>query len=276
MSNAYFVPDDFEDAYLSESPTMEAAMPSVYAQYDDRSYFARSTSIADQVITGHWATNNRYIDSLIIAQHTGYGGSIRLQLFSDSDSATGQVYDSGTVVIISALVVAESFAWGLAKLGLPLNDQLADEAAYSLFFSGVQCASFKLTFSSCQALYWQFGRIVMGRRVEAPYNPDHGMSFGPASNHDHNRKRGGGLDSRTAAAWNVLRANMFTCTDAERAAWLDLRKRLTNRTAGVSLFPGVGGRQERDHVDVMALAQHEANVWASPAFNESTVELLGI
>lgn len=276
MSNAYFVPDEFEYATVAASPAVEPLMPASFAQIDDRSFFLRSIGIADLTVTFNWGGNNRYIDSFLMEQHTGYGGNVRLELFAEDDSATSRVYDSGTGVIIANLVVAESFPWGIAKLGLPLDDQLANEAPYSSFFAGVQCASGKLTFSNCQDLYWQIGRILMGRRREAPYNPDHGMSFGKSSNHDHKRKRGGGLDSATAALFAVMKANMFQCTEAERAAWKDLVEAITNRTVGVSLFPGAGGRKERDHVAIMALAQNEPNTIASPAFHETTVEFLGI
>lgn len=277
MANAYFVPDDFDEATLAASPAVETTMPVTNMQLDARDRVTRSTGIATQVFTGHWNTNNRYIDSFIMARHTGYGGSIRLQLFSASDSATGQVYDSGTVVIISALVVSESFAWGIAKLGLPINDQLADEAAYSLFFTGVQCASFKITLSNCQALYWQIGRIVMGRRVEAPWNPQHGMTFGERRGTQHTRMPiGGSIRSRAGARWNELTADMVQATDAERAAWRDLIGQIANRTVGVSIRPGAGGREERDHVDIMALEDASPNAWANVAFHQSNIRMIGI
>lgn len=275
MSNARFIPvNDFDDATLVESPAMETTMPATYAQLDDRALFARSTTIADQVIQGHWDGNERYLDSLIV-KGNGWGGKIRLQLWG-SVSYTTSKYDSGTVDLGGPLPTLENFEWGIAPFGLETDDLLAKEACYSLFFTAAKCASFTLTFSSCQDSYWQFDRILLGKYIEVPYSPLHGMTFGPVSNHEHARMRGGSLRSLTAARWNELQAQMIAATDAERAAWRDLVGRITNRSVGVSIFPGVGGRQERDHVDIMALEQHQPHGWPNVAFNETTIRMIGI
>lgn len=275
MSNARFILDDFADATLAATPAVETTMPVTYCQLDARDRFTRSTSIATQVVQGHWDGNERYLGGLVIAQHSGWGGKIRLQVHGNVNY-TDDNYDSGTVDLGGPLPTLENFEWGIAPLGLETDDLLAKEAAYSLFFTKTKGASFTLTFSQCQDLYWQFGRIVLGDYIEAPYSPDHGMSFGAESNHEHHRMRGGTLRSRAAARFNVLQARMIQATDAERAAWKDLVERITNRTVGVSLFPGFGGRQERDHVDVMALDRNTPNTWASPNFHESTIRMIGI
>jgi hypothetical protein len=275
MSNARAILDDFEDAVLEAIPAIEPDHAGDERQVDARWAVGAVDGHRRPGHRGHFNGNERYARGLMMVQHSGYGGKWRLQLHAKS-TRTSTCTTRAAQYIVSALPTLEkSFAYGRAALGVPLDDPLIKEAPHYLWFAGFKYASFTLTFTQCQDLYWQLGRIVLGDYVEFPYNPDHGMSFGAISNHEHGRSRGMSLDSRPAARANALRASMFTCTSAERAAWKDFTEAITNRTVGVSLFPGAGGRLERDHVDVMALKQNDPNTVASPAFNESNFELLG-
>lgn len=275
MSNARFIPvNDFDDATLVATPAMEATMPETNAQLEARDRISRSTSIASQTYQGHWSGNERKPNGLIIKSN-GWGGKVRFRIHGNVNY-TDDNYDSGTVDLGGPLPTLETFEWGVAPLGLTTSDLLAKESCYSLWWTGVTGASFTLTLSQCQDLYWEVNRVVLGTYVEAPYNPVYGMSFGPMRNSEHTRMRGASLRSLSGGRWNELSANMVYATEAQRAAWLDLVSRITNNTVGVSIFPGVGGRQERDHVDVMALQDASPNAWSQPSFHESSIRMIGI
>lgn len=269
------VVNDLDEAVFSASPSFLAAQPIENVQLTARDRVARSSSIADQIIYFHWNTNSRKPDSFFMLRHNGYGGKYRLQLFGN-DNFTSQVYDSTTLQITDALPTLETFEWGEAPLGLRMSDLLAGEAPVSLYFTGVTCASGTLTLTECQAPYWEIGRLFLGKYYETPYNPQEGMAVGPASNMEHQRSRGGSLRTRSGERWDELTANMLYATDATRAAWRDLYNRMTNRDMALSIFPGVGGRQERDHVYNMKLAEHSPFTWSAPAFQERTIRLLEV
>lgn len=276
MANLRITPaNDIDAATLEAVPSLLTAKPVTNVQLTARGSVARSSSIADQVIRGHWNTNSRKPDSFFIFRHTGYGGKVRLQLWGN-DNYTSQVYDSGTLQITDALPTLETFEWGEAPLGLRMSDLLATEAAFYLYFTGVICASFTITFTECQNAYWEFGRIFLGKYYEAPFSPEQGMTFGPASNTEHQRSRGGSLRTLPGERWDVLKVNTAYATDATRAAWQDLYNRITNSDVAVSVFPGIGGRQERDHVKNMKLAEQTPFAWTNPTFQERTIELLEV
>lgn len=274
MANLRLCPKNFYDvAVLAESPAMIATMPATYAQIPARDRFARSTSTADQVIQGHWNGNGRKIDSLFFFRHNGHGGRVRLQLYTYPNFST-QVYDSGTVDIYTLFPIESE--WGIAPLGFATTDMLAAESPYSLFFTAVACSSFKITFSRCQGPYWELGRIFLGKYVEATYNPKYGMQFGPASNNEHQRTHGGSLRTLVGGRWNELTANMFFQTDAVRAQWRDLMAQITDADVAISIFPGFGGRQERDHVLNAVLDKPSPFAWANYAFNETVFKFLEV
>lgn len=275
MSNLRMTPqNDIDAAVLEAVPAMLTTMPVENIQLTARDRVTRSSSIADQVVRWHWNGNERKPDSFFIFRHTGYGGKVRLQLWANRDY-TSQVYDSGTLTIVDTLPTLETFEYGEAPLGLRMSDLLVTEAPFFLYFTGVRCASATATFSQCQAPYWEFGRMTLGKYYEAPYNPKYGMSFGPASNVSHQRSRGASLRTRPGERWNELKAEMMYLTDAQRALWLDLYNRITNVDVAVSVFPGVGGRQERDHVDNMKLVEHQSR-WSAYSFTERTLQFLGV
>lgn len=268
MSNLRICPINFfDEATISASPAMLASLPETNAQLTARDRVARSTSTADQVIQGNWGGNGRKIDSFFIFRHTGQGGRVRLQLFTDS-AYTTQVYDSGTVDIYT--LQGLDVDWGTAPLGFGANDLLAAEAPYSLFFTAVACSSFKMTFTRCQAAYWEFGRFFLGKYLEAPYNPQLGMEFGWQSNDLQTRTKGASLRTRPGERWRELKADMFYGTDPDRAIWRDLLGKISlNEDVAMSIFPGVGGRQERDHVMNAQLTAHSPFNWANVNFNET-------
>lgn len=253
MSNMRLVRDYYRNATLADSPSMVSTLPVTNSQNVQRDAVARSTSSADQVITGHWDGNTRQVDSFMIFRHTGYGGQVRLQLWANADY-TSSVYDSGTVDFVSALPTLENFEWGVAPgLGLSTTDPLIGEAPHYLFFTAATCASFTLTFTRCQHLYWQFTRILLGKYLELPYNPKVGRQFGFDNNGERRRTRGGSLRTREGERFRGLTVDLVFENDANQTAARDFLAQVVNEDVGVSLCPGAGGRAERDGVANMQI-----------------------
>lgn len=251
MSNARFCPenyiDDVDSGDLTVTPAMETDYPITNVQDIGRDRLARWPSILDAVthrVSGHWNGNGRRINSFFIFNHLLRGSTVQLVLKRNGST----VYDSGAVTVVAPLVALGSKDWGIAGLGLETSEPLGAECGHSQFFTETACDAFEITFTKCQGHYRQFGRLYLGKYVEAPYNPENGMSFGPASNEELQRLLGGSFRTRAGARWNELVANMIYADAATIAAWRDLLRLCTNRDLAVSLFPGEGGRKERDHI----------------------------
>lgn len=239
------------------------------AQLVARDAVARTSSPADVTISGHWNGNGRRLDSFFLFRHNGHGGKVRLQLFTNPDY-TAQVYDSGTNEIYPLTAIESE--WGISPLGFASNDQLGPESPYSLFFTAATCSSFKITLTRCQGPYWELGRVFLGKYIEAPYNPEHGMSFGWQTTAKQKRSRGASLRTQGGGRWRELRADMHYESDADRALWRDMLGQIDlDEDVAISIFPGAGGRPERDHTFNAQLQQHSPFNWANPVFNESVI-----
>lgn len=268
MSNIRVVPINFfDEAVLTTSPAMVTTLPVTNAQLTARDAVARSTSTADQTIQGHWNGNGRKIDSFFLFRHNGHGGKVRLRLYTYPDF-TGQVYDSGVVDIYTLFPI--EYEWGIAPLGFATTDILAGESPYSLFFAAVACSSFRIDFSRCQGPYWEIGRAYLGKYLEAPYNPAMGMQVGWQSTSQQTRALGASLRTRAGSRWRDMKVDLFYGTDSDRALWRDLLGRISmDEDVAFSIFPGVGGRQERDHVMNAQLQAHVPFGWNNVNFNEA-------
>lgn len=265
MANLRVCPiNHFDEATLS---SLYSISNLTYSQLVARESVARSATNGDQVIQGHWGGNGRRLDSFFLFRHNGHGGKLRLQLYQNADFTT-EVYNSGANEIYPLTAIESE--WGISPLGFASNDVLGPESPYSLFFDAVTCSSFKITLTRCQGPYWELGRIFLGKYLEAPYNPAHGMSFGWATTTKQKRSHGASLRSQRGERWRELRADMFFATDADRALWRDMLGQIdTVEDVAISVFPGVGGRQERDHVINAQLAQHQGFAWNNVNFNET-------
>jgi hypothetical protein len=260
-----------DQAALSTSPAWSASLPITNAQLVARDSPARSTSNGDQVIEGHWYGNGRRIDSFFMFRHNGHGGKVLLQLFKNMDR-TVEVYNSG-VVEIYPLTSMDNAEFGFAPLGFSTDDVLGPESPYSLFFTAVTAASFRITLTRCQNAYWEIGRIFLGKYREAPFNPKWGMSFGWQSTGKQVRTLGGSLRTWAGERYRELKADMTYIRDTDRAVWRDLLGQIDlSRDVAISIFPGYGGRAERDGVFNAQLQQHSPFTWPQFSMNEVVFE----
>jgi hypothetical protein len=270
MANLRVIPINFFDqAVLTSSPAFSTSLPLTNAQLVDRDLVARTTTNGDQVIEGHWNGNGRRIDSFFAFRHNGHGGKIRLQLFQYMDR-TVELYNSGANEIYP--LTAIDAEWGISPLGFATNDVLGPEAPYYLFPTATTCASFRITLTRCQNAYWEIGRFFLGKYIEAPYNPEHGMTCGWQTTTRQARSRGGSLRTQRGERWRELRADMHFESDADRALWRDMLGQIDMvEDVAISVFPGAGGRPERDYTFNAQLQQHSPFTWANPVFNESVI-----
>lgn len=269
MSNLRITPINVWDqlGLLTSTPSFPAASPLSFSQLTARDSVSRASSNGDQVIEGHWNGNGRRLNSFFMFRHNCHGGKLRLQLYSAMDR-TGQVYDSGSVEIYTLTSIDSE--WGVSPLGFASTDVLGPEAPYYIYFSDTTCLSFKITLTRCQGAYWEIGRFFMGKYLEAPFNPQYGMQFGWQTNTKQARTLGSSLRTRVGERWRELRADMFYATEADLALWRDAMGQIDlAEDVAISIFPGVGGRAERDGVFNAQLQQHSPFVWDNPAFYET-------
>lgn len=262
MSNIRICPINFiDDADLTESPAMESAMPATNAQLTARDKTARSTSSASQTIRFNWGGEARKINFFGMFRHNAQGGLAQLKLYPNDDY-TGTAYDS-TALPVGAAITSDSFDWGIAASSPDsANDLLLADAPYYLFFDTFTAKSGELILTSCDRSYWEIGRLFLGKYLEAPYNPQV-MVVTPTTNDKQTDTVGGSVRARRGERWNVLRVNMLYATDADRALWRDLITYIQqSRDVAISVFPGVGGRQERDHVFNMMLKEPTPFEWS--------------
>ncbi len=271
MSNIRITPINFYDqAILTESPALLTSAPATNAKLVSRSKTARSTSSAAQTIKGNWVGDARKINSFFMFRHNGQGGSIRFRLFPNSDW-TGTAYDSGTVAIATA-ITSNSYDWGIAASAPDsVNDLLLAESPYSLFFSTFTAKSFQIDLSSCARSYWDICRIFLGNYLESTYPPKEGMTITEEYNDIQQRSKGGSLLTRAGEKWRTLKIDTFYLADADRALWRDLVSQIQlNADVAISVFPGEGGRQERDFVIDAQLQAPSAFAWFNASRNETT------
>lgn len=252
MANLRVVPVNAADtATLAASPAAAATAPVTDLQLIARDRSFRSTSLASQVISGHWGGDLKAVNAWALLRHNLLGAQVTLQLFSDA-ALTVEIYNSGVIDVYADSPLWGSFNWGEVPWGTPANDPLAIEAPFIRFLSPtIYAAGFKLTIANLGAMsvaYFDLGRLWLGEYLEAPYQARFGKQLGWESSTQSQKTRGGSSRPNAGARWRALRLDLFQLNDADRAVWMDLTARLDmNLSALWCLHPGAAGRKERDH-----------------------------
>lgn len=274
MANMKITPINyFDEAVLAATPLMVEGMDITNAQLMARDDVARSAGLSPQVITGHFNGNGFLVDNFKMFRHFCHGGLIRLEIFNGpADFWTGTpTFDSGTVEIFQILGIESFVASPNSGLGFASNDVLAQETAYSLYFTPAFCSSFRITLTRCQYHYWEIGRIFLGKSLEAPYNPRLGMDVQWQTTDIQTKTKGATSRTRPGERWRELKVDMYYLTDAQRALWRDLTGQIQLvRDVAIDVFPGWGGRQERDFIFNAQMAQNDPFKWSGLSLNETT------
>jgi hypothetical protein len=198
------------------------------------------------------------------------GANVDLKLWANQDW-TGSSQDTGALAAGSA-ITTNSYNWGL-PVNSPdsANDLLLGIAPYSLFFTAFSAKSFTLTLSNCQRSYFDIDRIFLGKYLEAPYMPNEGMIMTYQNNDTLTRTKGGSARVRPGQKWRDLKIDTAYGDENSRPLWADLMANIQcNQDVALSVFPGVGGRQERDYVMNAFLQAPSAFTWANVNYNNAT------
>ncbi len=235
-----------DSATLTASPAAASNAPITYLQNDSRGHLFAAVATGAQDIKGTWG-GTAYSIACAHLDRTNLvdGDTWRIQLYSDTAWTTG-VYDSGTIAPFATSLFAN---WSFSNA--------------EIFFAPVSgVKSFKITVTS--AAIFQASRLFLGPYSTAQYNPKYGMVPGRETNSQQKRLDGGSLAVNVRAKWRSLTFDMFASTEVERAAWYEIGNHSGNeRSVWVSVFPGVGGSQERDHSVMGIFEQSPATKWSN-------------
>jgi hypothetical protein len=200
-------------------------------------------------------SRNRKVTFFGAFRHLCHGSKFRLQLYSDAAWAVS-VYDSTALdALQSAWINNSGYAWGDDPYTISAYDPLVLESPFWLWFTEKTIRSYKLTVSNYTVgygpdyLYWQIGRLWLGRHIEPLINPDFGLSIGWQDNTQRSRTQGGSLRTVLGNRWRVMKMTLGRVDETERAFWLDMLAfcQLGNDIV-VSVFPEEASRRERDHL----------------------------
>lgn len=266
MSNFRICPINFfADATLTSSPAADSGFAVTNAQLHARDKTFRCTpgSPSTVVIEGNWGSESRTIDTFAMLRHNGHGGSVKLELFAPG-SPTSTAYNSTALPIYTA-VSLDGFTWGLDTASYANSDLSYDKSPYYLNFTAVQAGSFRVTLSNWPGSLVEVGQLWLGKYLEAALHAKFGMTVAPKTNTQQVRTKGGTNRIRPGESWRELKVDMMFATDNERARWRDLMNYvMADVNVLINVWPGTGGRQERDYI----FSAHHATEQAGFAWNE--------
>lgn len=251
MANARVIPLNWADSADLVASSEAAGMEVENTQLTLRSKFWRTLGAGAQTLDGEWGGDGRKVNAFGLFRHNTHGGTVRLQLYSDSAWTTG-IYDSTALTVPSTAL--GDFDWGSDPLGTTSNDPLIYESPYVLWIGATYtAASFRITLGGTPANgdgYWQIGRVWLGKYWELNANMAPGMTIGWVQDAERRRSRSGSLRTSSGAArWRALAMDLRAINESDRATWMDAMAQVGyEKDVVFSAFPGIGGRQERDYV----------------------------
>lgn len=257
IANVRLIYDNAADrATLAASPALVSTLPVTNLQDPSRSRPARTTSTADQVVTGEWS-RLEMIGGMALSRHNlSSAATLRLELFSGAGLTGTLLFDSGTVLAVSAFGWGE-FGWGMTGWGGTVFDSWPDRFS-NLYFTAVLARSFRLTIkdASNSAGYLQCGRLFLGPYFEPISNMSYGLTCGPEEESQQARTDGGTLRTDPLGSFRRWLFDLDWVEPAERATLTEIL-RLKGKRADmfINCFPGAGGVQERDHAGAVKLTQ---------------------
>ena len=252
-ANVRLAPRNFWDLMtLSGSVAPATGFEYTNTQNTDRSSFWRSPDATGQSLKGSMASGSITINWAALFMHHCHGGSARFRAFSNNDWTGTLLVDTGVNAIYTP--VSTGYDFGYADVAdSDTHDPLGTESPYSVFFasaSGVK--SVQWDFSSKSTTYgypfWQVGRPFVGNYFEPNRSAAYGLTYGLGENAELVRTRGGSKQGVAGASWRILNFDLNGIDEDEMPTWIDVMNiAQTSQDVAVSIFPGDGGRKERDH-----------------------------
>lgn len=237
-----------DDATIFVVPDAVSTLPVTNLQVPDRDAVWRSSSVASQVIIGHWNGAGRKPNCFGLFRHNGHGGKVRLVLYQDIGLTT-IAYDSGLVDLFSVVPLG-SFDWGVDPLGLGPSDPLGGEAPFVHWFTAAACAAFAVVlygFGGSGSPYWEASRLWLGKYLQFTYGST-AAELRPREATTVRRTRTGVRRPNAGGRWMELALELGWVDEADYPLVLDAIKQagLANDVL-FSALAGSGGRAERDH-----------------------------
>jgi hypothetical protein len=251
--NVRFIIDNYaDDATLSASAGVVAAMPVTNLQDPSRGRFMRTTSIASQTINGNF-TLAALVSSVVLYSHTLTSSATWQIKFYDGLNQTGTLlFDSGAQPAYSGKSFGE-LIYGVDVWGASVFTGWGKAFSQLWMNSGVVALSFQIIIQdpSNTVGYWDAGRLIIGNYLEPLENIDYGaIEFGWQEDSKQTRTGGGTLRTDVAAAgsFRQLSFSLDYLNEGERAKFAEFqRKGGLRKDFFVSVFATQGGALERDH-----------------------------
>lgn len=263
-----------DTATLGASPSLSSSLPVTNLQDTRRAKVARTTSTADQTITGNFAATAVCSAAALWRHNLSTDGTWRIELYSADNQGGTKVYDSGDTLAYTAKCLGD-LDWGTDPLGASVFTGWS--FIYSvLWFSPVPAKSFRLTLkdASNPAGYMEASRLVIGVHLEPAVNMEYGMELEWVDESRQVRMDGGSLHVESVEVFRKAGFELGWLADTERAKWLEIARRTGKRgEVLLSLYPGVGGAKERDHTFLGRLESSDPLVHHRPQFYQQKITI---
>ena len=229
-------------ATLNASPALEATLPPGNLRTIARSEVARSTSTADQAVTGNFAALSACSCCVLWRHNLSAAATWRLELFSAVGQGGATVHDSGAVPAMTAAPL-EPLLWGYDPLGGAALGEWQQPARHSaLYFDAVNARSFRLTLADPANPdgYLQASRLLIGAYWEPSIGADYGAELQFIDDSTQARSAAGTLRTPVGRApVRQLSVEFSALTLADSAALARIVGRCGRRAeVWVSLYPG--------------------------------------
>jgi hypothetical protein len=249
MSNLRILYRNLADAAtLAASPALVSTLPVANLQVTGRARVARTTSTADQAITGDWGSAQP-VNGIVLWRHNLTETSTwRVRLYAGANQTGTLLYDSGGLA--GEMMPLGDLRWGVDPLGATLQRGWSVAYQAVLWTPTVQARSFRIDLSDPDnpAGYLQVARLFIGAYWSPVQNADYGAAMAWTDDSELIRTDGGSLRTFIRAVSRQLSFSLSRMEEADRGAFVDLVREVGRvHEVFISLFPEAGGKLERDH-----------------------------
>lgn len=241
-------PNWIDEAALSASPALAAALPVENLQDDARARVARSVGLpSPQYFRGNWPAF-RQVNAFAIWRHNFSGAAgLRLRLYSGLNQSGTLLYDSG-VIKLGTIIPWGELVWGVDTYGAELFEDWP-VASHVMWFDPVRPLSFELSVDDPANPdgYMQASRLVAGSYFSPTVNFSRPFRMRWEDESTQERTDGGTLRTDEREPYRVFNFRLDWLDEAERAALAEvLRQQAKSKTFFLSMFPGDVGTKRRD------------------------------
>jgi hypothetical protein len=234
-------------ATLGASPALVTALPVTNLQRAGR-LPARTTSTADQTITGDWGSVQPVNVVALWRHNLSQLAEWRIELWEGANQTGTKVYDSGGVG--GDLIPLGDLRWGVDPLGVTVQRGWSIAYQSVIYFTTAYARSFKITLSDSgnTAGYLQACRLWIGEYWSPSDNFDYGATLSWQDDSTQSRTEAGTLRTDVGALSRVVNFALSWMPAADRASLTDILREVGKvNEVFLSLYPEAGGSQERDY-----------------------------